>query len=216
MSVLLLTSLLLWALYIPIYRLFFSPIAAIPGPKLAAITQWYEAYYNVYLGEKFTLHLEKLHAKYGPIVRINPWEVHINDPEFFETIYSMAAFDKVSQHVDWCNIPSSTIFTLPHDLHRLRRSALNPFFSKRQIYFYASEIQARATKFCNRINVEYKNKGNVLQLDEALACFTAANITINIINSFSLPLNHYFITPSIFKTLILSSGLCIRQRLRVS
>jgi hypothetical protein len=164
MLVLLLTSLLLWALCVPIYRLFFSPIAAIPGPKLAAITQWYETYYNVYLGGKFTLHLEKLHAKYGPIVRINPWEVHINDPEFFETIYSMAPFDKVSQHVDWCNIQSCTIFTLPHDLHRLRRSVLNPFFSKRQIYFYASEIQARATKFCNRINVEYRNKGMCFSL----------------------------------------------------
>jgi hypothetical protein len=216
MLVLLLTSLLLWALYVPVYRLFFSPIAAIPGPKLAAITQWYETYYNVYLGGKFTLHLDKLHAKYGPIIRTNPWEVHINDPEFFETIYSMAAFGKASQHVNCGNIRSCTIFTAPHDLHRLRRSALNPFFSKRQIYLYASEIQARATKFCNRINVEYRNKGNVLQLDKALACFTAVNIAVSIINSFSFLIHPYFITPNIFKALILPSGLCIRQRLRVS
>jgi hypothetical protein len=133
---LLTTVLLLWALTGALYRLFFSPIAAIPGPTLAAITQWYETYYDVCLNGKFTLHLEKLHAKYGPIVRINPWEVHINDPEYFETIYSTAAFNRVPQHVSWSNIPNCLVFTVSHNLHRIRRSAMNPFFSKRQVSFH--------------------------------------------------------------------------------
>jgi hypothetical protein len=47
--------LLVWALSVAIYGLFFSPVATIPGPKLAAITQWYETYYDVYLNEQFTL-----------------------------------------------------------------------------------------------------------------------------------------------------------------
>jgi hypothetical protein len=48
-----------------IYRLFFSPVARFPGPKIAALTQWYETYYDVYLDGKFLLHLEQLHEIYG-------------------------------------------------------------------------------------------------------------------------------------------------------
>jgi hypothetical protein len=50
---------------IAVRRLYFSPISHFPGPKLAAITLLYEIYYDVYLGGKFTLHLQALHGKYG-------------------------------------------------------------------------------------------------------------------------------------------------------
>jgi hypothetical protein len=48
-----------------VYRLLLSPIAGFPGPKLAALTQWYEFYYNVILPGQFFLHIETLHDKYG-------------------------------------------------------------------------------------------------------------------------------------------------------
>lgn len=54
-----------------IYRLYLSPIAKFPGPKLAALTQWYETYYDVYLDGKFTLHFKELHEKYGMLIRPN-------------------------------------------------------------------------------------------------------------------------------------------------
>lgn len=64
-----------------VYRLYFSPISHIPGPKLAALTLWYEFYYDVIVGGQYTFHIAKLHDKYGPIIRINPYEVHVSDPE---------------------------------------------------------------------------------------------------------------------------------------
>lgn len=33
--------------YIAIYRILLSPISRFPGPKLAALTWWYEFYYDV-------------------------------------------------------------------------------------------------------------------------------------------------------------------------
>jgi hypothetical protein len=48
-----------------VYRLYFSPIARFPGPKLAALTQWYEIYWNVYKTGQFTFHLQDLHDRYG-------------------------------------------------------------------------------------------------------------------------------------------------------
>lgn len=55
----------IYTAWLVIYRLYLSPIAHIPGPKLAALTQWYEAYYNIYLDGQFTFHIAALHEKYG-------------------------------------------------------------------------------------------------------------------------------------------------------
>ena len=48
-----------------VYRLHFSPIAIFPGPKLAAVSRWYEFYYEVVLRGQFTFHVLELHKKYG-------------------------------------------------------------------------------------------------------------------------------------------------------
>lgn len=58
-----LTVLLAWFIVLCLYRLYFSPTAHFPGPKLAALTQWYEVYYDVYLNGQFTLHVKELHKK---------------------------------------------------------------------------------------------------------------------------------------------------------
>lgn len=60
----------LWMVYliaIGIYRLYLSPLAKFPGPKLAALTQWYEIYFDVLKGGggKFTFEIKRMHEKYG-------------------------------------------------------------------------------------------------------------------------------------------------------
>lgn len=48
-----------------VYRLYLSPLAGFPGPKLAALTHWYEFYWNVIKSGQFTFHIQDLHNKYG-------------------------------------------------------------------------------------------------------------------------------------------------------
>jgi hypothetical protein len=48
-----------------VYRLYFSPIAKFPGPKLAALTSWYEFYYEVIQKGRMSFHVQDLHKKYG-------------------------------------------------------------------------------------------------------------------------------------------------------
>lgn len=48
-----------------IYRLYLHPLAKFRGPRLAALTKWYEAYYEIVLKGQFTFHIENLHRKYG-------------------------------------------------------------------------------------------------------------------------------------------------------
>jgi hypothetical protein len=48
-----------------IYRLFLHPLAKYPGPKLAALSNWYEFYYDVVQQGRFTFHIQELHKIYG-------------------------------------------------------------------------------------------------------------------------------------------------------
>jgi hypothetical protein len=47
------------------YRLFLHPLARFPGPRLAAISRWYEGYYDVVQRGQYTLKIAELHKKYG-------------------------------------------------------------------------------------------------------------------------------------------------------
>jgi hypothetical protein len=47
------------------WRLVWSPIAKFPGPKLAALTLWYEFYYDVYQNGRYIWEIEKMHERYG-------------------------------------------------------------------------------------------------------------------------------------------------------
>ena len=70
------------------YRLYFSPLAGFPGPRLAAATSLYEFYFGILKGGQFMWEIQRLHQKYGPVIHINPSEIHIQDPSFYETIYA--------------------------------------------------------------------------------------------------------------------------------
>jgi hypothetical protein len=48
--------------------LFWSPVAGFPGSKLAALTFWYEFYYDVIKQGQYTFKIKELHEKYGEFV----------------------------------------------------------------------------------------------------------------------------------------------------
>ena len=72
-----------------IYRLYFHPLRDFPGPKLAAATSLYSAYYDL-CTEGLVKRLPELHKKYGPLVRIMPNELHISSLDDYNQYVSMA------------------------------------------------------------------------------------------------------------------------------
>ncbi|KAL6721586.1 hypothetical protein ACLMJK_000690 [Lecanora helva] len=137
-----------------LHRLYFHPLARFPGPKLAALTSWYEFYYDCFQRGKFTWEIKSLHKRYGPIVRITPHELHINDPSFSDEIFSFRAkldrYEGATQHF---GMEDATVFTVPYDKHRLRRGALAPFFARSVVSTpnYASIIRNKVEKLCFRL-----------------------------------------------------------------
>jgi hypothetical protein len=47
------------------YRIWFSPLSHIPGPRLAAATRWYEFYFDAVKIGKYYLEIERMHRIYG-------------------------------------------------------------------------------------------------------------------------------------------------------
>lgn len=63
-----LAALSLWIAYLVaggIYRLYFHPLAKFPGPKIAALTGWYECYHDLFRHGMFIWKLRELHDQYG-------------------------------------------------------------------------------------------------------------------------------------------------------
>ena len=48
-----------------IRRLFLHPLAHIPGPRLAALTWWYEFYFDVIQPGQYVFKIQELHKRYG-------------------------------------------------------------------------------------------------------------------------------------------------------
>lgn len=58
---------LAYLIALAVYRLWFSPIAHFPGPRLAALTVLYEFYYDTICCGQFTFQIGRLHEKYGQL-----------------------------------------------------------------------------------------------------------------------------------------------------
>lgn len=57
--------LLLYVIGLVIQRLYLSPVAKFPGPKLAAATFWYEFYFDVVKRGQYIWKIREMHEKYG-------------------------------------------------------------------------------------------------------------------------------------------------------
>lgn len=48
-----------------VYRLIFSPLKDVPGPRRAAVTAWYEFYWDCIKHGQYVFKIQELHKQYG-------------------------------------------------------------------------------------------------------------------------------------------------------
>ncbi|KAL0775849.1 hypothetical protein CaCOL14_007136 [Colletotrichum acutatum] len=166
---------LLYGTFLAIYRVTLHPLAKFPGPKLAGATYWYEVWFDVVCWGKFTHEIKRLHEIYGPIVRINPDEVHCNDPEFVDVIYAIGSKkrNKSKMFVEGfaADLKNGGFGTVDHAHHRLRRAAASKYFSRAQITKLEWVIHQDAQRLCDKF-LWYQGRGP-FEAASAYSCFTA-------------------------------------------
>jgi cytochrome P450 len=111
----------------------------------------------------------------GPIIRISPYEIHVNDPDFLDVLYvsgSVRRTEKYPWAVKIVGNGNSSFVTIDHDLHRLRRGAYAPFFSKASVQKQAEPVvQPIVNKLVRRLQ-QLRGTGVIINLNEMYASLT--------------------------------------------
>ncbi|KAF2735645.1 cytochrome P450 [Polyplosphaeria fusca] len=163
-----------YSIYLAIKRLYFSPLTKFPGPKFPAASGWYEFYYDCWKNGKYIYEIEKMHQKYGPIVRVNPDELSIHDASFYNEIYVAESKRRTNNYDVFCkgiDFDGSHLLTTDHGLHRRRRKPLEPFFSRMGIQKLQMMLAAVALKLESRFRA-LEGTGKVIRLDHAFSAFS--------------------------------------------
>ncbi|KAI1380485.1 cytochrome P450 [Hypoxylon crocopeplum] len=169
-----------WVLYQFLTALYnissFHPLSHIPGPKLARATYLLEFYYDLIKYGRYTKRIKRMHDEYGPIVRINPNEVHCNDVNFMDEIYTTPARkrDKSEHITNGTSMAESEFATPDHDLHRRRRSPVIKFFSRGMITKLEGDIHGLTHTLCDKLA---SSTNEPIDLFVAYSCFSSDAIS---------------------------------------
>jgi len=111
-------------------------------------------------------------------VRISPRELHIKDPYYYEEIHAQGFRKRAKNHryAVAFGAPYSLVGTINHDHHRLRRSFLANYFSKRSVMALAPIINEKVDKLIARFENAYR-QDTVLNLFMDFAALTTDVIT---------------------------------------
>ncbi|TRX91612.1 hypothetical protein FHL15_007394 [Xylaria flabelliformis] len=153
------------------YRLWFHPLAAFPGPKLIAASTWYETVCDLFY-QDFPERLSKLHQRYGPIIRVAPNEIHINDADYYLEVFASAAKHRTDGIPSLgLGIDASLGSTVGHELHQMRRKPLEKFLARQNIRRIQSCIHG-GIRTLDRKLLAAKDTGVPVRLDHAFTSFT--------------------------------------------
>ena len=110
----------------------------------------------------------------GPIIRINPYELHINDPDYYDEVYAgnSRRTNKWSWSAKMFGTTLSGVATESHELHRIRRGALSSFFSKGSVQRLEPVVQSTVNKLVTRLE-ERKGSNRAVNVIDMFAALTA-------------------------------------------
>jgi cytochrome P450 len=116
----------------------------------------------------------------GPVVRITPNEIHLSDPENYDKIYYVGSkYSKSPNLYNALCIPLSTFGTTANEIHRIRRAALNPMFSRKMVLELEAVVQDKARKVCKLMQEGIK-RGTPVDLHHAFR-----SVSVDVISDFA-------------------------------
>ncbi|KAF9563593.1 cytochrome P450 [Agrocybe pediades] len=113
-----------------IQRIYHHALSKYPGPRLAAFTTWYRAYYDILMDGAWAQHLESLHEQY--------------DPRAYNDIYGMGTRHTKQREMYRCFSTDLSVFAMSdHHEAMQRRNLIGPFFSRRAILALERTVQGK-------------------------------------------------------------------------
>lgn len=111
----------------------------------------------------------------GPIVRINPDELHCSDPDMLDEIYAGGnrPRDKWEHYAGFLIGPLALagFATISHDIHRIRKGALARYFSRGQMLKLEGEVRDFTVRTVDKM-LRRAGSGE-FDVKEAFNCLTA-------------------------------------------
>lgn len=163
------------------YRSYLDSLSSVPGPLICRLTSLWD-WYHGYKADQSTA-IQALHDKYGPVVRITPYDVVIADGEALAPIYSLkGGFLKAPCYINFDFDGHPTIFSALSPQHRaIRSKAVMPMFSTANIRARIDVIEHCVASAVQRLKQEaVESRGtaspvNVLNVSRSLAIDTVTS-----------------------------------------
>ncbi|KAI1169936.1 cytochrome P450 [Nemania sp. FL0916] len=136
---------------IVVFNLFFHPLACIPGPPAAAISELWIMWQLFRLRKCESLH--KCFLKYGSVVRVGPNKLVCYSQDDIKTIYGPGSkFLKSSFYPAWALDGRPNLFSNidPKD-HKFRRSLTSRAFSKQTILGFMPQLIQHSRDLADRL-----------------------------------------------------------------
>ncbi|OTA99874.1 hypothetical protein M426DRAFT_324762 [Hypoxylon sp. CI-4A] len=141
-----------------IYTILSSPLAKIPGPWYTLWTVWVFKY-NVVKGRR-PRWVHALHLQYGPIVRISPYEVSLQDPKDTRQVYHVKnEFLKSSWYTALIPDLPNIFGTTDVQYHRRHRRLLASEMSESGLTIHKPVVETKVRLTIERMAEEMEERG---------------------------------------------------------
>ncbi|KAG9513580.1 hypothetical protein KCV07_g8699, partial [Aureobasidium melanogenum] len=147
---------ILYLIAVSIYRLYFHPLSKYPGPRTAALSDWYAAFL-VGRGD-LHLHIRQWHVQYGPIIRTGPNSLCFNTATSMHEIYGRQANvlkDKGYVAMSASRRTTNTMSAIEKDDVNFKRRVHTRFLSDQNLKSLEPRLLEKINKFLNLLNREH-------------------------------------------------------------
>jgi hypothetical protein len=110
------------------------------------------------------------------MVRISPWELHVNDPDWNEPYKISSRVDKYHWYYKFVGSSDAAFGTSDHDQHRIRRRAQQAYFTQDAVGRFETELKVITSKLCSRLE-EFKSTGQPANLSNAFRSLATDVVT---------------------------------------
>lgn len=139
-----------------LYTAFMGPLRKIPGPLFAKLNSYYLPYHLLVRSTNFTKLFSRLHAQYGPVIRIGPNEVHAATLDAYNTIYNQR-FDKEPTLYKCFGEDESSFGELTYAAMKVRKDRLSGLFTRSGVKGLEHVIRTNVDRTVDRLAQECTN-----------------------------------------------------------